>query len=49
MAHIAVISTSIRSGRASNRVALFLHNYIEANNLATSEIVDLNDYKIPNI
>ena len=47
MAHIAVVSTSVRSGRASDRVALFLHNYIEENNLASAEILDLNDYKFP--
>ena len=47
MAHIAVISTSIRSGRASDRVALFLINYIEENNLGSTELVDLNEYKFP--
>jgi NAD(P)H-dependent FMN reductase len=45
--HIAIISSSVRSGRNSHRVALFLKSYLEINNLATAEILDLNKYKFP--
>lgn len=47
MAHIAIIAASVRTGRKSDRVALFFKQYIEQNNLATVEIVDLNDYRFP--
>lgn len=47
MMHIAIISSSVRVGRNSHRVALFFKNYIESNNLATVEIVDLNEYQFP--
>jgi len=45
--HIAIISSSVRVGRNSHRVALFFKNYIEENKLATVEIVDLNEYQFP--
>lgn len=45
--HIAIISSSVRVARKSHRVALFFKNYIEANNLATVEILDLNEYQFP--
>jgi NAD(P)H-dependent FMN reductase len=44
---IAIISASVRTGRRSHRVALFLENYIRGNNLASVEILDLNTYKFP--
>ncbi len=44
---IAIISASVRIGRNSHRVALFFKNYIEANNLATVEILDLMEYNFP--
>jgi NAD(P)H-dependent FMN reductase len=47
MPHIAIISSSVRSGRASHRVALYFKNYQEENNLATVEILDLSEYKFP--
>jgi NAD(P)H-dependent FMN reductase len=47
MAHIGIISSSVRTGRASHRVALFFKNYIEEHKLATVEIMDLNEYKFP--
>lgn len=47
MPHIAIISSSVRTGRASNRVALYFKNYLEANKLATVEFIDLNEYKFP--
>lgn len=47
MPHIAIISSSVRTGRNSHRVALYFRNYLESNNLATTEILDLNEYQFP--
>lgn len=47
MPAIAIISASVRTGRHSHRVALYFKKYIEENNLATVEILDLNDYQFP--
>src|SRR5262245_15119934 len=44
---IAIISASVRAGRKSHRVALFFKNYIEANDLATADLLDLNEYSFP--
>lgn len=44
---IAIISASIRTGRNSHRVALFFKNYIETNNLASVEVLDLQQYQFP--
>lgn len=45
--HIAILSSSVRTGRNSHRVALYFKNYIETNGLATAEIVDLKEYNFP--
>lgn len=45
--HISIISSSIRTGRKSHRVALYFKNYLEAKNIATVEILDLNEYNFP--
>lgn len=47
MPHISIISSSVRIGRNSHRVALYFKNYLEANKLATVEILDLNEYQFP--
>jgi NAD(P)H-dependent FMN reductase len=47
MPHIAIISSSIRTGRNSHRVALFFKNYLEVNRKATAEILDLLEYNFP--
>jgi len=47
MPHIAIISSSVRTGRKSHRVALYFKNYLEANNFATVEILDLKTYNFP--
>lgn len=47
MPHVAIISSSVRTGRNSHRVALYFKNYLETNNLATVEILDLNEYNFP--
>lgn len=47
MPHIAIISSSVRTGRNSHRVAQFFKNYLEQHNLATAEILDLHSYRFP--
>jgi NAD(P)H-dependent FMN reductase len=47
MPTIAIISSSVRTGRASHRVALYFKNYLEANNLATVQMLDLAGYNFP--
>lgn len=47
MLHIAIISSSVREGRLSHRVSLFLKNFLEENNLASAEILDLKAYNFP--
>lgn len=47
MPHIAVISSSIRQGRKSHRVALYFQNYLVQNKLATAEVIDLATYNFP--
>jgi NAD(P)H-dependent FMN reductase len=47
MPHIAIISSSVRTGRSSHRVALYLKNYLESRDLSTVEILDLKVYNFP--
>jgi NAD(P)H-dependent FMN reductase len=47
MKTIAIISSSVRSGRNSHRVALYFSNYLEENNIAKADIVDLEEYNFP--
>src|SRR5688500_12690742 len=47
MPHLAIVSASVRTGRVSHRVTLYLKNYLEVKGLATAEILDLNTYKFP--
>ena len=47
MKKIAIISSSVRSGRASHRVALYFRNYLVENNLAEADIIDLQQYNFP--
>ncbi len=47
MPHISIISSSVRTGRNSHRVALFFKNYLTDNKLATTEILDLESYNFP--
>lgn len=47
MPHIVIISSSVRTGRSSHRVALYLKNYLESKNLATVEILDLKVCNFP--
>jgi len=47
MKTIAIISSSVRSGRNSHRVALYFSNYLEENNIAKADILDLKEYDFP--
>jgi NAD(P)H-dependent FMN reductase len=47
MIHITIISSSVRTGRNSHRVALFFKNYILEKELASVDILDLREYKFP--
>lgn len=47
MYNIAIISSSVRIGRASHRVALYFNNYINENKVGVADMVDLNEYKFP--
>jgi NAD(P)H-dependent FMN reductase len=47
MPHIVIISSSVRHGRNTHRVALFFRKFIQENNLATTEILDLKEYNFP--
>ena len=44
--HLVIISASVREGRKSHRVALFLQKTIAANSI-TVEILDLKEYDFP--
>jgi len=47
MPHIAIISSSVRIGRISHRVALYFKNYLADSKLASAELVDLQAYNFP--
>jgi NAD(P)H-dependent FMN reductase len=47
MPHIAIISSSVRTGRNSHRVALYFKRFLERGKLATAEILDLHTYNFP--
>lgn len=47
MPHIAIISSSVRTGRNSHRTALYFKNFIESAELASTEILDLKEYNFP--
>jgi len=47
MAHIIILTASIRTGRHSDRVGLYFKNYLETHQLATPEVVDLKTYNFP--
>ncbi len=47
MPHIAIISSSVRTGRKSHRVALYFQHYFTENNLGSTEILDLQQYDFP--
>lgn len=47
MKRIAILSSSVRSGRLSHRVALYLERYLERSGLAAAEVLDLKRYDFP--
>lgn len=47
MKEIAIISPSVRKGRNSHRVALYIAKFLEENNLVTPVMVDLAAYNFP--
>ena len=47
MHKIVILSSSVRMGRKSNRVASFFGNYIKENNIAAVELVDLDTLNFP--
>jgi len=47
MKHIVIISSSVRTGAKSPRVAQYFKKYIEEKQLATAEIADLAAYNFP--
>lgn len=44
---IRIISSSVRAGRKSPRLALYFKNYIHKNGLGEAEILDLADFDFP--
>jgi NAD(P)H-dependent FMN reductase len=47
MDKIAIISSSVRRGRKSHRVALFFKRYLEDKGYSEAEILDLREYNFP--
>jgi NAD(P)H-dependent FMN reductase len=47
MPNISIISSSVRTGRKSHRVAEFFKKYLEENHFASAEILDLKQYNFP--
>ena len=47
MPHIAIISSSVRTGRESSKVAAYFYNYISEHKLGSVEIIDLKAYDFP--
>jgi NAD(P)H-dependent FMN reductase len=47
MTKIAILSSSVRTERNSNRVALYFEKYLQENNIANPEILDLEKYNFP--
>ena len=44
---VAILSSSVRIGRLSHRVALYIQRYLETQLSLTAEIVDLKEYDFP--
>ncbi len=47
MHNIVIISASVRTGRKSDRVARFFHDFIQTNALGTPTLLDLDAYRFP--
>lgn len=47
MPHICILSSSVRTGRMSHRVALFFQQYLKSNHNANVSLLDLKEYNFP--
>lgn len=47
MRNIVILSSSVRNGRNSHRIALFFKNYLAENGIANGEILDLAEANFP--
>lgn len=47
MPHLAIISASVRTGNNTKRIALFFQNYIQAHQLGTTDLLDLQAFNFP--
>ncbi len=47
MGHIAILSASVRNGRASHRVALHLHRHLSASADHSCDLIDLMELDLP--
>ncbi len=47
MSKILILSSSVRTGKKSNRVALYFLNYLKEKNTGEVELLDLEDYHFP--
>lgn len=47
MHKILILSSSVRTGKKSNRVALYFLNYIKEKNIGEAELLDLEDLHFP--
>lgn len=47
MKSIAIVSGSVRKGRQTHKVASYLHNFINNNQIAKSTLIDLKTYNFP--
>ncbi len=45
--HIAILSTSVRVARNSHRVGEYFKRYIESQQMASCDLIDLQDYNFP--
>ena len=47
MSNISIISSSVRTGRNSHRLALYFEKYISQNNIGVPSVIDLEKYQFP--
>ncbi|KAA5541215.1 NADPH-dependent FMN reductase [Adhaeribacter rhizoryzae] len=47
MPHLAIIAASVRTANNTKRVALFFQNYIQAQQLGTTDLLDLQAFGFP--
>lgn len=47
MPHLSIISSSVRIGRNTQKVARYLERYLHENKLASTDMLDLGEYQFP--